>query len=67
MRAVEPVARVSWGDPDRGVAADGGLLITPGLALHFQGRNKVAANVDLWRPQEDGTEWGLKAQAYLYF
>jgi hypothetical protein len=64
---VEPVGRLSWGDPDRDTTGDGGLLFTPGLMLHFEGRNKVAANLDAWRPQAGGTVWGLKAQVYLYF
>lgn len=67
IEAVEPVARVSWGDPDREAAADGGLVFTPGLVLHFARRNKVAANVDVWRPQHGSTVWGLKAQTYVYF
>jgi hypothetical protein len=67
VRAVEPVGRVSWGDPDRGSAGDGGILLTPGLMLHFEGRNKVALNLDAWRPQTGVTAWGLKAQVYLYF
>jgi hypothetical protein len=67
VRAVEPVGRVSWGDPDRDAAGDGGLLLTPGLVLHFEGHNKIAANVDIWHPQSGGTAWGLKAQTYLHF
>jgi hypothetical protein len=67
VRAVEPLARVSWGDPDRDATHDAGLLLTPGVMVHFQGRNKIAVNVDLWRPQEGATRWSLKAQSYLYF
>jgi hypothetical protein len=67
IRGVEPLGRVSWGDPDRDAPSDGGLLLTPGLVLHFEGRNKVAANVDVWRSQAGTTVWGLKAQTYLYF
>ena len=67
VRAVEPVARVSWGDPDRDTISDAGLLLTPGVMVHFQGRNKIAFNVDLWRPQQGPRHWGLKAQSYLYF
>ena len=67
IRAVEPVGRVSWGDPDRGELGDGGFLLTPGFVVHFSGRNKIAANVDVWRPQIGGTVWGMKAQTYLYF
>jgi hypothetical protein len=64
---VEPLARLSWGDPDTELASDGGLLMTPGLVLHFEGRNKMAANLDAWRPQSGETAWGLKVQTYLYF
>lgn len=67
VRAIEPVARVSWGDPDRDTISDAGLLLTPGVMVHFQGRNKIAFNVDLWRPQQGPRHWGLKAQSYLYF
>jgi hypothetical protein len=67
VRGIEPVGRVSWGDPDRDATSDGGLLLTPGLVLHFQGRNKIAANVDVWRPQEGAVAWSLKTQTYLYF
>ena len=67
MRAVEPVGRVSWGDPDRASADDGGILFTPGLMVHFDGRNKLAANIDAWRPQSGDTVWGMKAQIYMYF
>jgi len=67
VRAVEPLGRVSWGDPDRDAASDGGLVFTPGLVVHFQGRNKMGANLDVWRPRTGGTVWGMKAQTYLYF
>jgi hypothetical protein len=67
VRAIEPLARVSWGDPDRDTTSDAGLLFTPGVMVHFQGRNKIALNVDVWRPQQGLTNWGLKAQSYLYF
>lgn len=64
---VEPLARLSWGDPDTGMATDGGFLMTPGIVLHFEGRNKMAANLDTWHPQSGDTAWGLKVQTYLYF
>jgi hypothetical protein len=67
IRGIEPVGRVSWGDPNRDATSDGGLLLTPGLVLHFEGRNKIGANLDVWRPQEGAVAWGLKAQTYLYF
>ncbi len=66
LEAVEPVGRLSWSDPALGEAADGGWLLTPGIVLHFTGRNKLAANVDWWR-SSGVTEWSLKIQSYLYF
>ena len=67
IRAVEPVGRVSVGDPDTDVSSDGGWLLTPGLVLHFQGQNKLAANLDVWAPSSGSTEWSFKFQSYLYF
>lgn len=67
VRGIEPLARLSWGDPDTGTSGDDGLLLTPGLMLHFDGRNKLAANLDAWRPTEGETAWSLRMQAYLYF
>jgi len=65
--ALEPLIRVSWGDPSTATPRDGGLLLTPGLVWYISGRNKLAANLDLWRPQQGATEWGLKLQSYLFF
>ena len=65
--AIEPLVRVSWGDPSTATSRDGGLLLTPGLVWYITGRNKLAANVDLWRPQQGASAWGLKVQSYLFF
>ncbi len=65
--AIEPLARVSWGNPNTAVPQDGGLLVTPGLVWYVSGRNKLAANVDVWHPQQGATQWGLKVQSYLFF
>ena len=65
--AIEPVARVSWGNPDTATPRDGGLLLTPGVVWHIAGRNKIGADVDVWHPQQGATEWGLKVQSYLFF
>lgn len=65
--AVEPLVRVSYGDPDTGVEDDGGILLTPGLMLYVLGRNKVGLNLDYYTPQSGSSEWSLKAQAFLYF
>ncbi len=67
VAAVEPVARISWGDPDIDVSDDEGVLLTPGLVVYFSGRNKIAFNVDIWSPAAGDTEWSFKAQSYLHF
>lgn len=65
--AVEPLARASWGDPDLDADGDGGILLTPGVALYFGGRNKVAANLDVYAPREGDTEFSLKLQSFFHF
>lgn len=67
VRSIEPLVRVSWTDPNQEGPRDAGWLLTPGFAAHFDGRNKVAANVDMWVPDEGTSAWGLLLQAYLYF
>ncbi len=67
FEAIEPVGRVSWSDPDTNTDDDGGILLTPGLVLHFTGRNKIGANVDIWMPSTGDTEMSLKVQSYLHF
>lgn len=69
VQALEPVFRVSQGDPDTDVENDGGVLLTPGFVVYFGGRNKIAFNYDVWVPQRDDldTESSFKAQAYLHF
>jgi len=69
VEGVEPVARVSWGDPNREVDGDAGVLITPGFNLYFMGRNRLSLNWDVFVPQDDrfSTEHGLRAQAQFAF
>ena len=67
LDAVEPLGRISWGDPDTAAAGAGGLLVTPGVAFHFTGRNMLVANVDLWSPSTGGAEWSIKMQSFLHF
>jgi hypothetical protein len=64
---VEPVARVSFGDPDTDAADNGGTLLTPGVMFYFGGRNKIGANLDIYSPQGGDSEYSLKVQTYLYF
>jgi hypothetical protein len=67
VAALEPVLRLSFGDPDRDTAADGGWLVTPGAFAYITGRNRLGVNLDIWKPQVGETEVSLKAQAYLHF
>lgn len=64
---IEPLARLSYGDPNTDGDDDGGLLFTPGVMAYFGGRNKVGANIDVWSPQTGDTDWSLKLQTFLYF
>jgi Phosphate-selective porin O and P len=64
---VEPLARLSWADPDTGTDNDSGLLLTPGVALYISGRNRLAANIDIYSPQGQDKEFSLKLQSTLYF
>ena len=64
---VEPLARLSYGDPNMDGDDDGGLLFTPGFMAYFGGRNKIGANLDVYAPQTGDTEWSFKVQTFLYF
>lgn len=64
---IEPLGRISLGDPDTATDSDGGVLLTPGFVVHFVGRNKVAANIDFWLPGTGDVEWSLKFQSSLHF
>lgn len=64
---VDPVGRLSWGDPNTAIGNDDGVLLTPGVVLHFAPRNKLAVNLDFWSPAQGPSEWSLKMQSYLYF
>ena len=67
LYGIEPLARVSWGDPDRNVAGNEGLLLTPGVVFFFTGRNKFAINVDYYKPSGADAEYSVKAQLYFHF
>lgn len=64
---IEPLLRLSYGDPDRDTADDGGVVVTPGLMLYVSGRSKIGFNVDVWSPQQGDTQRSLKVQSFLYF
>ena len=65
--AVEPLVRLSYGDPSTDANDDSGLLLTPGFMLYVTGRNKIGLNLDYYAPENGSSEWSLKAQAFLYF
>lgn len=67
LHGIEPLFRVSYGDPDTDTADDQGWLLTPGVMLHLMGRNKVAFNADIWSPGTGSSEWSFKSQMYFYF
>jgi hypothetical protein len=67
VRAIEPVARASWADPNTDAADDGGWLVTPGVIVRFSGRTAWYANLDLWMPQVGPNETSFKSQLFFYF
>jgi hypothetical protein len=67
ITAVEPMARLGWGDPQDDIDDDGGTLLTPGLAVYFKERTRLGANLDIYLPQEGDREYSLKVQAFIWF
>jgi hypothetical protein len=69
IEGVEPVARASWGDPDRTVEGDDGVLLTAGVNLYFVGRNRLMFNWDMYRPGGGAldTQYAARAQMNLAF
>jgi hypothetical protein len=64
---IEPLARLSFGDPDTDVDDDGGLLFTPGVMFYISGRNRIGANLDIYSPQTGDKEFSLQVQSTLYY
>jgi len=69
VEGIEPLFRASWGDPDTEIENDAGMLLTPGLNLHFFGRNKLMLNWDWYLPEGDmfSKENAVRAQVQLYY
>jgi len=70
IKAVEPVARVSYGNADvrdRLVENRGGLLLTPGVNLYLGGLNRMMFNWDLWNPIDGASQNSFKAQFQVAF
>ena len=66
---IEPLFRLSWGDPRTSVEGDEAWFITPGLNLYFHGRNRLMVNWEQYLPSAEGAASvsGVRAQAQLYF
>lgn len=69
IEGIEPLARVSWGDPSRDRSGDEGLLLTPGLNLYLPGLNRLMVNWDVYLPRGSGLETAhaFRAQAQIAF
>lgn len=72
IAAVEPMLRVSYGDPDVDGGADvgdahGGTLVTPGVSLWLGGGNRFALNWELWSPDDGERVHSVKALFQLAF
>lgn len=69
LEGLELVGRASWGDPVRDLSDDEGLLLTPGINLYVQGRNRLMLNWDVYLPVASGidTVHALRAQLALAF
>lgn len=65
----EPVLRLAWADPATDVDGDAAFLVTPGINLYFDGRNRMMVNGDIYLPERDGLdpELALVAQLQVYF
>lgn len=69
IEGIEPMARVSYGDPDDEIEGDSGVLVTPGVNLYFFGRNRLMFNWDVYMPEGDRleTQHAGRAQINLHF
>ncbi len=69
VSGIEPVIRVSWGDPDTDSPDDGGTLVTAGFNVYFWGRNRLMFDVDVYSAQHDAmdTEAAFRAVAQVRF
>ena len=65
--SVEPLARISWADPDTGTPDDEAWLFTPGLTFYVSGRNRIGTNLDIYAPERGDAKLSLKVQAFLHF
>lgn len=69
IEGVEPVGRVSVGDPSTDRVGDDGWLLTPGVNVYFSGRNRLMLNWDFFLPGSERFDAAnaLRAQAQIVF
>jgi len=69
IEGVEPVFRISYGDPNTDIRDDGGWGFTPGLNLYFYKRNRLVMSWDFASWEESGIrgENSFKAQLQFHF
>jgi hypothetical protein len=69
VEGLEPLGRISWGDPNGEIDGDEGLLLTPGLNVYFVGRTRLMLNWDVFVPADArfDTVSALRAQAQVAF
>jgi len=67
VSGVEPLARVSYADPNRSLARDEAWLVTPGVVVHLRPRSMFFVNVDVWLPRTGDTEYALVSQMSVNF
>jgi hypothetical protein len=67
ITAIEPVGRASWADPSERLDGNEGWLVTPGVIVHLDGRNRLHLNADVWLPKAGKTEYGFISQLNVYF
>jgi hypothetical protein len=67
LAGIEPLGRISWGDPNREIDGDEGLFLTPGVNLHLPGRTRLQLNWDVFVPGDERfeTKHALRAQAQV--
>ena len=69
LEAIEPVFRITYGDPNTDISDDGGWGYTPGLQLYFYKRNRLSLSWDFASWEESGIrgEDSFKAQLQFHF
>lgn len=69
IEGLEVAGRASYGDPRQDIDDDEGLLLTPGLNVYFNGRNRMMINWDFYNALGDrlNDSHALRVQAQIYY